>query len=311
MRFVIAGGTGFIGSPIAEVYAEEGHDVRVLTRGLPDGEARHDPGTGKPGITRVGWRPTGASGPWAHVVDDADAVINLAGESLGDRRWTPQRKALLHDSRILSARSIVEAIRAAAKPPRVLINSSAVGYYGPSGSEPKTEDAPAGQGFLAKLAEDWETEARKAEPTGTRVVLLRTGVVLEKTGGGLPRMMRPFRYFVGGRIGSGRQYMSWIHRLDAIEMVRWIVETPAVIGPINATAPDPVTNREFARALGRAIRRPRLVPAPAFALKAMFGEMAEPLLLTGARVVPAKAQAHGYHFRYPEIDIAMRGIFGE
>ena len=311
MRFVIAGGTGFIGSPIAEVYAEEGHDVRVLTRGLPDGEARHDPGTGKPGITRVGWRPTGASGPWAHVVDDADAVINLAGESLGDRRWTPERKAVLRNSRILSAGSIVEAIKAAAKPPRVLINSSAVGYYGPSGAEPKSEDAPAGEGFLARLAEEWEAEARKAESTGTRVVLLRTGIVLEKTGGALPRMMRPFRYFVGGRIGTGRQYMSWIHRLDVIEMVRWIVETPAVTGPINATAPYPVTNREFTRALGRALRRPSLVPAPAFALKAMFGEMAEPLLLTGVRVVPAKAQAHGYHFRYPEIDIAMRGIFGE
>jgi uncharacterized protein (TIGR01777 family) len=311
MRFVIAGGTGFIGSPIAEVYAEEGHDVRVLTRSLPEGEARHEPGTGKPGITRVGWRPSGTAGAWAGIVDDADAVINLAGESLANGRWTPQRKAALRDSRILATRSIVDAIRKAAKPPRVLISSSAVGYYGPSGAEPKTEDAPAGDGFLAQLAEDWEAEARKAEPTGTRVVLLRTGLVLERNGGALPQMMRPFRFFVGGPIGNGRQYMSWIHRLDVFEMVRWIVETPAVIGPINATAPHPVTNREFARALGRALRRPSLIPAPAFMLKAMFGEMAEPLLLTGARVVPAKAQAHGYHFRYPEIDIAMRGIFGE
>ena len=311
MRFVVSGGTGFIGSPLAEVYAEEGHDVRVLTRGLPDGEARHDPGTGKPGITRVGWRPSGAAGPWASVVDDADAVINLAGESLGDKRWTPQRKAVLHDSRILPARSLVDAIRKAAKPPRVFINSSAVGYYGPSGAEPKTESAPAGKTFLAHLAEEWESEARQAESSGARVVLLRTGLVLEKTGGALPRMMRPFRYFVGGPIGSGRQYMSWIHRLDIVEMIRWIIETPGVVGPVNGTAPHPVTNREFARALARALRRPSLVPAPAFALKAMFGEMAEPLLLTGQRVIPAKAQSHGYHFRYPEIDIAMRGIFGE
>jgi uncharacterized protein (TIGR01777 family) len=311
MRFVVAGGTGFIGSPLAEVYAEEGHDVRVLTRGLPDGEARHDPGTGKPGITRVGWRPSGAAGRWAEVVDDADAVINLAGESLGDKRWTPQRKAVLHDSRILPTRSLVDAIGKAAKPPRVFISSSAVGYYGPSGAEPKTETAPAGNSFLARLAEEWESEARKAESTGSRVVLLRSGVVLEKTGGALPKMMRPFRYFVGGPIGSGRQYMSWIHRLDIVEMVRWIIETPGVIGPVNAAAPHPVTNREFARALGRALRRPSLVPAPAFALKALFGEMAEPLLLTGQRVIPAKAQSHGYHFRYPEIDIAMRGIFGE
>jgi uncharacterized protein (TIGR01777 family) len=311
MRIVIAGGTGFIGSPLAEVYAEEGHDVRVLTRGLPDGEARHDPGTGMPGITRVGWRPIGSSGRWASIVDDADAVINLAGEPLGARRWTPQRKAALRDSRILATRSIVEAIRGAAKPPRVLINSSGTGYYGASGAEPKTEDSPPGDDFLSHLAVDWEAEAVKAEGTGARVVPLRTGVVLEKTGGALPQMMRPFRFFVGGPIGGGRQYMSWIHRLDVIEMIRWIVETPAVIGPVNATAPHPVTNRELARALGRALRRPSLLPAPAFALKAMLGEMAGPLLLTGHRAVPARALAHGYHFRYPEIDIAMRGIFGE
>lgn len=311
MRFVVAGGTGFIGSPLAEMYAEEGHDVRVLTRGLPEGEARHDPGTGKPGITRVGWRPTGTAGPWAPVVDDADALINLAGESLSKGRWTPGRKAAIRDSRILATRSLVEAIRSAAKPPRVIVSSSAVGYYGAAGAEPKTEDSPAGSTFLARLAEDWEAEARKAEPAGTRVVLLRTGVVLERTGGALPEMMRPFRFFVGGRIGNGRQYMSWIHRLDVIEMIRWIVETPAVTGPVNATAPHPVSNREFARALGRALRRPSLLPAPPVALKIMFGEMAEALLLTGQRVVPAKAQAHGYHFRYPEIDIAMRGIFGE
>lgn len=311
MRFVVSGGTGFIGSPLAEMYAEEGHDVQVLTRGLPDGEARHDPGTGKPGITRVGWRPSGAAGRWAKVVDDADAVINLAGESLSGGRWTAKRKAALRDSRILATRSLVEAIRSAAKPPRVFISSSAVGYYGPAGDEPRTEDAPAGNTFLARLAEDWEAEARRAESAGTRVVLLRTGLVLERAGGALPAMMRPFRFFVGGRIARGRQVMSWIHRLDVIEMIRWIVETPAVTGPINATAPYPVSNREFARALGRALRRPSLFPVPALPLKVVYGEMADALLLTGQRVVPAKAQAHGYHFRYPEIDIAMRGIFGE
>jgi uncharacterized protein (TIGR01777 family) len=311
MRFVVAGGTGFIGSPLSEMYAEEGHDVRVLTRGLPDGEARHDPGTGRPGITRVGWRPTGSAGAWRQVVEDADGVINLAGESLAKGRWSAARKTAIRESRILATRSIVDAIRSAAKPPRVLINSSAVGYYGPAGSEPKTEDAPPGTTFLARVAEEWEAEARKAEPAGTRVVLLRTGLVLERSGGALPEMMRPFRFFVGGRVGSGRQFLSWIHRLDVIEMIRWIIETPEVSGPVNATAPYPVSNREFARALGRALRRPSLLPAPAFALKALFGEMADALLLTGQRVVPAKAQSHGYHFRYPEIDIAMRGIFGE
>ena len=311
MRIVIAGGTGFVGGPLAEVYAEEGHDVRVLTRSLSDGEARHDPGTGKPGITRVGWQPTGDAGLWGKVVDGADAVVNLAGESIGEARWTPQRKAKLRDSRLLATRSLVAAINAAATPPRVLVSSSASGYYGAAGAEPKTEDAPAGTDFLAHLAEDWEAEARKAERAGTRVVLLRTGVVLEKVGGALPRMMMPFRFFVGGPLGSGTQYVSWIHRLDVIEMIRWIIETPGVSGPVNATAPDPVTNRELARAIGRAIRRPSFMPAPAFALRLLVGEMADPVLLTGQRVIPAVAQAHGYHFRYPEIDIAMRGIFGE
>lgn len=311
MRIVIAGGTGFVGSPLAEVYAEEGHDVRVLTRSLPDGEARHDPGTGRPGITRVGWRANGESGAWAGALEGAQAVVNLAGESLADGRWTPQRKARLRDSRILATRSLATAIKSATAPPGVLVSSSAVGYYGASGAEPKPETSPAGSDFLAHLTEDWEAEARKAEGAGTRVVLLRTGLVLEKTGGALPRMMLPFRFFAGGPLGSGRQYVSWIHRLDLVEMIRWIIETPAVTGPVNATAPYPVTNREFARALGRAMRRPSLIPAPGFALRILVGEMADPLLLTGQRVVPAVAQSHGYHFRYPEIDIAMRGIFGE
>lgn len=311
MRIVIAGGTGFLGGPLAEVYAEEGHDVRVLTRSLSDGEARHDPGTGKPGITRVGWHPNGDAGLGAKVVDGADAVVNLAGEPIGDARWTPQRKAKLRDSRILATRSLAAAINAATQPPQVMVSASGAGYYGPAGAEPKTEDAPAGTDFMAKLAEEWEAEARQAERAGTRVVRLRTGVVLEKVGGALPRMLTPFRFFVGGPLGSGRQYISWIHRLDVIEMIRWIIETPGVSGPINATAPHPVTNREFAKALGRAIRRPSLLPAPAFALRLIVGEMADPLLLTGQRVIPTVAQSHGYHFRYPEIDIALRGIFGE
>jgi uncharacterized protein (TIGR01777 family) len=311
MRIVIAGGTGFIGSPLAEVYAEEGHDVRVLTRSLPDGEARHDPGTGMPGITRVGWRPSGDTGRLTPIVDGADAVVNLAGESIGDKRWTPQRKAQLRDSRLLATKSLVAAITAAPQPPRVLVSSSAVGYYGPAGAEPKVEESPAGTDFLAQLAADWEAEARKAERAGTRVVLLRTGLVLEKVGGALPKMLTPFRFFVGGRLGSGRQYISWIHRHDVVEMIRWIIETPGVSGPVNATAPHPVPNRDFARAIGRALRRPRLLPAPAFALRLLVGEMADPLLLNGQRVMPTVAQSHGYHFRYPEIDIALRGIFGE
>lgn len=319
MRIVIAGGTGFLGSPLAEVYAEEGHDVRVLTRGLPPGESRHDPGTGVPGVTRVGWNPdslppgTGgfASGqlpPWAAALDGADAVVNLAGESIAGPRWTPQRKALLRDSRIVSTRALAAALTAIPTPPRVFVSGSGVGFYGPGGDEPKTEDSPAGSDFLANLCVDWEQEARRAEPSGVRVALLRTGLVLEQSGGALAKMLPPFRMFAGGPMGSGRQYMSWIHRLDWLEMVRWIVDTPEASGPINATAPHPVTNREFARALGRALHRPALLPVPKLALKLMLGEMAE-TLVTGQRAIPAKAKALKFHFRYPEIDQAFRGIF--
>ena len=316
MKLVITGGTGFLGSPLAEVHAEEGHDVRVLTRGLTPGESRHESGTGVPGITKVGWNPArhdeAGAAALRGVVDGADAVVNLAGDSIGDGRWTPQRKALLRDSRILPTRAIATAIASAAHPPKVLVSASGAGYYGASGDEPKTEAAAAGNDFLANLCMDWEAEARQAERSGTRVVLTRTGVVLERNGGALPKMMPPFRFFAGGPHGSGRQYLSWIHRLDYIEMVRWIIDTPTVEGPVNATAPHPVTNREFMKALGRAMHRPALIPAPSFALKMLLGsERADALLLTGQRVIPAKAQAHGYHFRYPEIDIAMRGIFGD
>lgn len=310
MKIIIAGGTGFLGGPLAEGYAEEGHDVRVLTRSLPAGESRHDPGTGVPGVTRVGWTPDGHSGPWASVLEHADGVINLAGESIGDGRWTPRRKATLRDSRILSTRSLAGAIGAAPVPPRVFVSSSAVGYYGPSGDETKTEDAPPGTDFLARLCEEWELEAHKAQRPGTRVAIVRTGIVLERSGGALVKMITPFRLFAGGPMGSGRQWMSWIHRLDWIEMVRWLIDQPASAGPFNATAPHPVTNREFARALGRGLRRPAFVPTPAFALRLLLGEFAESVL-SGQRVVPARALALGYHFRYPEIDIAFRGIFGE
>jgi uncharacterized protein (TIGR01777 family) len=311
MKIVIAGGTGFLGSPLAEGYAEDGHDVRVLTRGLADGESRHDSGTGVPGVTRVGWRPEGPTGPWALALEGADAVVNLAGASIGDKRWTPQRKSLLHDSRIIPTRSLASAIAGASAPPPVFISASGVGYYGMTNGEPKTESSPAGDDFLARLCEEWEAEAARARNPATRVVFVRSGVVLERSGGALPKMMTPFRFFAGGPVGSGRQYMSWIHRIDWIEMVRWIVDTPAIAGPVNVTAPVPVTNREFTHALGRAMRRPAFVPVPSFALRVALGEMAGALLLTGQRAVPQHALSRGFHFRYPEIDLAFRGMFGE
>jgi uncharacterized protein (TIGR01777 family) len=310
MKVVIAGGSGFLGAPLAEAYAEEGHQVLVLTRSLISGDSRHDPGTGVPGITRIGWVPDGKIGAWAATLDGADAVVNLAGESLDRGRWSPQRKARLRDSRILATRSLAAAILSAAVPPRVFVSGSGVDLYEGTRDAARTEVSPPGTDFLAKLCEDWEAEACRAEATGTRLVLLRTGIVLERSGGALPRMILPFRFFVGGPLGSGRQYFSWIHRLDWVEIVRWIIQTPEARGPINATAPVPVTNRELSRALGRALHRPSLLPVPGFALRLAVGELAASLL-KGQRVIPTRALALGYHFRYPEIDQAFRGIFGD
>jgi hypothetical protein len=310
MKVVIAGGGGFLGSPLSWAWAEEGHAVRVLTRGLAPGQAQHESGTGKPGITRVGWEPDGGAGQLAREFDGASAVINLAGTSIAGARWTAARKASIRDSRMRATRSLAAAFAESAAPPATFISASGVGYYGDRGAEVLTEDSTRGNDFLAQICLEWETEARRAERPGVRVVLLRTGIVLEKGGGALPQMIRPFRFFVGGPLAGGRQYMSWVHRHDWTEMVRWIVETPEVTGAVNVSAPHPVTNAEFSRALGRALHRPSLAPVPRFALKIVLGELAA-AVLGSQRALPTRAQAAGYHFRYPEIDIAFRGIFGD
>jgi uncharacterized protein (TIGR01777 family) len=310
MRVVIAGGGGFLGSPLAWAWAEEGHDVRVLTRGLAAGQAQHESGTGRPGITRIGWEPDGGPGQLAREFEGASAVINLAGTPIAGARWNGARKKAIRDSRIRATQSLAAAFAESPSVSATFISASGVGYYGDRGNEVLTETSTPGTDFLAQVCAEWEAEARRAEQHGVRVVLLRTGIVLEKEGGALPKMMRPFRFFVGGPLAGGRQYLSWIHRHDWTEMVRWIVETPQVAGAVNLTAPHPVTNAEFSRALGRALRRPSLAPVPRAALKLALGELAD-TLLASQRALPARAQAAGYHFRYPEIDIAFRGIFGD
>ena len=307
MKIVVAGGSGFLGNPLCWTWAEESHEVRVLTVRLRDGETQHESGTGRPGITRVGWQPDGTAGSIQREIDGAQVVINLAGESIASGRWTEARQQSLRDSRLLATRTLAAAITASAAPPQTLISGSAVGYYGNRGDAALTEDAEAGKDFLARLCADWESAAFAATRPGLRVVLLRTGIVLERTGGALQQMMRPFRFFVGGRLGSGRQYLSWIHRHDWIEMVRWLVDSPEVSGAVNATAPHPVTNAHFARALGRAMRRPALVPAPAAAIRLALGDGAT-VVLGGQRVLPARADAAGYHFRYPEVEFALRDL---
>lgn len=309
MKVIVAGGTGFLGGALCWTWAEEGHEVRVLTRALPPGRAQHEPGTGKPGITRVGWDPSVGPAAIAGEIDGADVVINLAGESIGGARWTAARKQALRDSRIVPTRTIADAIRAAPTPPRTFISASGIGYYGDRGDETLTEDSAAGDDFLARLCVEWEREATSAARDGVRIVVLRSGLVFENSGGAFPRMIAPFRFFVGGPLGSGRQYIAWLHRHDWVEMVRWIVDTRGVAGPVNATAPHPIMNAEFARVVGRALHRPAFVPAPAFVLRLILGELADSVL-GSQRAIPARATAAGYHFRYPELQFALRDILG-
>jgi len=296
MQIVIAGGTGFLGRALVAWLRRDGHTVRILTR--------------KPrAADEIGWTPDGTTGPWAASVGEADAIVNLAGESIASGRWTTARKARIRESRVLATRSLVRAISDAARPPAAFISGSAVGYYGAHGDEPVTEQTAPGGDFLASVTREWEAEALRASGR-TRVVLLRTGVVLEKDGGALPQMALPFRLFAGGPVGSGRQYQAWIHRDDWVNMTTWALRTREISGPLNVTAPTPVTNREFASALGRALHRPSFMPAPAFAMRLLLGEMAEALLLTGQRVIPAAAQARGFHFAYPTLEAALRAIYG-
>jgi uncharacterized protein (TIGR01777 family) len=302
-RIVIAGGTGFLGRPLADLLASEGHEVVILTR-------RSTPlGPGARESRPVHWNPDGTTGLWAVEVDGARAVINLTGESIAGKRWTAAHKQRILDSRVLATRSIVAAIQQATNPPPVLVSGSAVGYYGPHGDEVVTEDAGRGNDFLADVCVQWEAEASRASTTRTRVVCARTGLVLERDGGALPAMLPPFWFGAGGPVGSGRQYWPWIHRADWLGVIHWAIRDDGVSGPVNVTAPEPAMNREFAQALGRAMRRPAFVPAPAFALRLMLGEMADGLLLSGQRAVPSRAERSGFHFKYAQLDAALEDLF--
>ena len=295
MRVILAGGNGFLGRALQRRLEHDAHEVIVLTRRAP---ARPD---------EVQWDPNGGRGAWARVVDGAGAVVNLAGEGIADRRWSAARKIALRTSRVQSTRSIVAAIESAESRPPVLVNASGIGYYGDRGADVVTESAPVGNDFLAAVCVAWEDAATRLAP-GTRVALIRSGLVLHPSGGALARMLLPFRLGVGGRLGSGEQYLSWIHLDDWVSFVAWMATDPAAAGPFNATSPTPVTNAEFTRALGRALRRPTRLPVPAFGLRLAFGELAD-TLLTGQRAIPARAQELGFQFRFGEIDSALRALF--
>jgi uncharacterized protein (TIGR01777 family) len=245
-------------------------------------------------------------GPWADEVDGADAVINLAGEPVAPKRWTDARKQVLRASRLDPTRALVAAIERAGKRPSVLANASAVGYYGDRGDASLRETDPPGGDFLARLVVDWEAAARQA---ATRVALLRMGVVLGPGGGALPQLALPFRFFVGGPIGSGRQWFPWVHLNDVVGAFRFVLDHPEVEGPVNIAAPEPVRNRDFARALGQTLRRPSWLPVPAVALRIVLGELGN-ALLTGQLVLPEKLAAAGYPFQQPQLLPALRQVLG-
>lgn len=295
MKIIVAGGSGFLGGPLVQRLVARGDEVAVLTR--------------DPAKVRVGrpveWHPP-EQGSWSAEVAGADAVINLAGENIGDGRWTPERKRRLLASRLDATSALVAAMKNGAKP-QTLVNASAIGYYGPRGDEVLDESAPRGQGFLAELVERWEAAARQA-PQSARLVILRFGVVLDKSGGALAKMLLPFRLGVGGPIGNGRQWMSWVDRDDALRTVEWALDRGEARDVYNVTAPDPVRNRDFTRALGRALHRPAVMPVPAFALRLLFGEMADEALLSGQRVVSPRIEGEGFAFEARTLEQSLRRI---
>ncbi len=295
-KLAITGASGFIGSELAAFLTSGGHDVRAIVRRPPrEKEIYWDPERAEIELERL---------------EGLDAVVHLAGESIAGGRWTPERKALIRDSRVNGTRLIAESLARLKNPPRVLVVASATGFYGDRGDEPLTEDSPSGTGFLADVCKAWEAAAEPARQAGIRVVHVRTGIVLSARGGALAQMLLPFKLGVGGTLGRGDQWMSWIGFDDLIGVLHHALFTPSLEGPLNATAPHPVTNATFTRTLGRVLGRPTAIPLPEPAIRILFGELGEALLLDGARVLPAKLQASGFTFLEPDLEEALRYELG-
>jgi hypothetical protein len=292
VRILVSGGTGFVGAPLCRALEAAGHTVTIVSR-----EPKRAVGCA------VDWNGVGAA------VGESEAIVNLAGEPIAARRWTAAQKARIRESRISATRALVDAVAAARRRPGLLLSASAIGWYGSRGDEPIDETATPGEDFLAAVCRAWEVEAERAEALGLRVVRLRLGVVLAADGGALARMLPPFRVFAGGPIGSGRQWMSWIHRDDVKGLVLAALADDRWRGPVNATAPAPVRNVEFARTLGRTLGRPSWLPVPAVALRLALGEMAD-MLLGGQRVMPAAADRAGYAWRHPDLARALAASVG-
>lgn len=296
-HILLTGGSGFIGQQLVPTLLSAGHTITVFTRNPKKTSAIF-----QQQVTTTD-NLEGLSAD-----DHFDAVINLAGEGIGDRRWTDAVKQQLRDSRLLTTASLVEYFKRANQKPAVFISGSAIGVYGLHSDEKLDEQASGDDSFSSRLCRDWEAQAAEAEALGIRCCYLRTGVVLGKNGGALSKMLPPFKMALGGPMGSGQQWMSWVHMDDLVNAIVYALETPSINGPINGTAPNPVTNKAFSKALGSALNRPAVIPMPAFVLKLMMGEMAEELLLSGQRVVPAKLTRSGFEFKYPQLDDALRDI---
>jgi uncharacterized protein (TIGR01777 family) len=329
MRILITGSTGLVGTALVEALTRDGHTACRLVRrgssaerlvtganvGKSAGENRRQAAAGAAGeVIDVAWNPTTCDLESAPFGDDlnkaegADAVVNLAGASIAGARWTDKRKALLRSSRVQTTRELVTALGKLSARPKTLVSASAIGYYGSRGDELLTEESRPGEDFLARLSQEWEAEAVKAEVLGMRVVRARFGIILAKHGGALPQMMRPFQFGVGGRVGSGQQWMSWVTLRDVVAILRHALGAPTASGAINVVAPQPVRNADFTRELARAMRRPAIFPAPALALRLGLGEMADALLLSSQRVKPSHLERAGYRFLQPDLASALVGM---
>jgi len=298
MRIAVTGSTGLVGSAVVGRLKESGHEVLRFVRrasGAGGGTIRWDPAAGAIDAARL---------------EGIDAVVHLAGENISSGRWNAARKAAIRDSRVKGTSLLCDALAGLARPPATLVSASATGYYGDRGEELLTEDSPAGSGFLAEVCRDWEGACAPAIRKGIRVVHMRTGVVLSADGGALAKMLPLFRWGFGGVLGSGRQYMSWIALDDLVGVFLHALAREELKGAVNAVAPRPVPNREFTEALARALSRPEFLPAPAFALRLALGEMADALLLAGARVLPRRLEETGYRFLHPEIGMALSAALG-
>jgi uncharacterized protein (TIGR01777 family) len=303
MRILVSGSTGFLGTALIDILAREGHTIVRLVR--PD---TGDLDAGRDRAQTVRWDPVGGQFD-ATAAEGADALVHLAGASIADGRWNAARKNLLRTSRVETTRHLIAALSRLTQPPRVLVASSAIGYYGDRGDETLTESAAPGNDFLSAACRDWEAETARGAEFGARVVMLRFGIVLAGHGGALPRMALPFKLGAGGKLGSGRQWMSWLTLAEAVGIIRFALANSGLSGPTNAVTPNPVQNSDFTDILAKTLHRPALFPAPAFALRLALGEMADALLLVSQRVKPSRLEQMGYRFARPELPAALAEVF--